>query len=130
MNRIGIAAGPKTICVMKKAIFFFLFVFAISFSFANETGCDVSCDTPANVTKVSQSSGTITFDWDDCSGGCSSYEVRYVRLEDGYVSSFRTVSSSSATFTGLADGEYEFQFRTVCSGGVSSIIGVEEVIWG
>ncbi|MEZ4934793.1 MAG: fibronectin type III domain-containing protein [Saprospiraceae bacterium] len=112
---------------MKKTIFLVLFAMTMVLAFANE--CETTCDAPNNVVVVSKSSGSISFDWDDCAGGCLEYEVRYVRLSDNYTSSWRTVSSSDYSFTGLYDGGYEFQFRTVCGGGVSGFIVIEDNVW-
>ena len=127
MNRFGNAIDPKTICVMKKAIFFFVFVFILTFSFANEINYDVSCNAPVNVSKTAQATGSISFDWDDCTDGCVEYEVQYVRQEDGYTSSART-STSAISFTGLVDGTYDFYFRTDCGGPLSSWVGVEDMV--
>ena len=113
---------------MKKTIFLILFAFALTFSFANETEDEVTCNPPANVTTVAQSAGSVSFDWDDCTGGCTEYKVWYVRQDDGYTSNKVTTSASDISFSGLADGTYDFYFATVCAGGVSSIIGVEELI--
>lgn len=112
---------------MKKMIFLVLFAMTMALGFANEF--ETTCDAPNNVVVVSKSSGSISFDWDDCSGGCVEYEVRYVRLSDNYVSSWRTASSSNYSFTGLPDGGYEFQFRTVCVGDVSGFIVIEDNVW-
>ncbi|MEO1260009.1 MAG: hypothetical protein AAFZ15_14545 [Bacteroidota bacterium] len=113
---------------MKKVIFFSLFVFVLTFSFANETDCGVSCNAPANVVQVAQSAGCISFDWDDCSDSCTEFAVWYVRQADGYKSSEARVSTSAISFSGLTDGTYDFYFRTVCGGGMSSVIGVEDVV--
>ena len=113
---------------MKKLVFLFVFSLSLVCSFANES--ETTCNAPDNVTTTAHSSGSISFDWDDCSGGCSGYEVRFVRLADDYASGWFSASASDYTFSGLQAGNYEFQFRTVCEGGVSSIIGLEDVVTG
>ena len=99
----------------------------LALGFANDS--ETTCGVPDNVSVVSTSSGSITFDWDDCASGCQEYEVRYVRLADGFVSSWRSTSSSNNTFSGLASGTYEFHFRTVCGGSVSGFIVIQDNIW-
>ncbi len=118
---------PQIIYVMKKVIFSMLLALVFVFVFANES--ETTCDVPANVSVSSQASGSISYDWDDCTGGCVEYEVWYVRLADNYRSSIRTATSSNTSFTGLLDGDYEFYFRTVCGGSVSSTIVIEDDIW-
>ena len=114
---------------MKKVIFFFLFAFAITSTFALSTPNDLTCAEPTNITNTSSLAGSISFTWDGCMGCCNGYEVQYVRLSDGYTSPLYSTASSSITLTGLASGEYEFYFRTVCDGGVSGFIVVEDNIW-
>ncbi len=113
---------------MKKLVFLLAFAMTLTFSFANES--ITTCGAPTNVTATNYSSGAISFDWDDCGTTCTGYEVQFVRLSDGYKSGWLSTSNSDYTFSGLQAGNYEFQFRTVCGGGVSSIIGIEDVITG
>ena len=83
---------------------------------------------PQNVAATSISGGDISFDWDDCTGGCTGYKVKYVWQEDLYASPEFTTSNSSYSFSGLPTGTYDFYFSTVCEGTVSSFIGIEEQI--
>lgn len=122
---------PQNFCaIMKKVIFFILFAFAMTTTFALSTTNDLTCSEPTNITNTGSLAGTISFSWDGCSS-CNGYEVKYVRLSDGYTSSLFSTTSASITLTGLASGEYAFYFRTVCGdGGVSGFIVIEDSIWG
>ena len=110
-----------------KTIFFFLScMFATTLGFSNhQTVAPDTCPAPANVSLVSQTDSTITFDWDDC--GCSPSEYRVYYKRGSETSSEFTTGSSEITFAGLASGNYEFYFYTACGGPMSAII-LEEVL--
>ena len=114
---------------MKKAIFFYLLAMLTIISLTHAHNTTTSCPAPANVSKVFSASSSISYDWDDCTGGCLRYEVRYVRLADGYTSSWYSTSVSNFTFSGLASGDYQFLFKTVCIGGASEALIIEDIIW-
>ncbi len=88
----------------------------------------VVCNTPQNASTVSINQGDISFDWDDCLGGCTEFKVKYFRENDSYWSSEFNTSISSYSFTGLPSGTYNFYFATVCGGQASSFIIIEETI--
>lgn len=112
---------------MKNLIFFAVFFLSVSFCFATTfSSSDISCPTPKDVTKVSETSSSISFDWDDCCGN-QSFLVYYVK--DGKASAMFQTSSSNIDFTGLNAGLYEFHFSAVCVGGTSAeFIIVEDLV--
>ena len=97
-------------------------------TFALSTADELTCPEPTSITNAGSLVGVVSFTWDNCSS-CNSYEVKYVRLSDGYTSPLFSTASASITLTGLASGEYVFYFRTVCDGGVSGFIVIEDNIW-
>lgn len=103
---------------------------ALAMSFSSFTAAACSCsNAPANVVKTSQSISSVAFAW-DAAAGATAYEVWYVRQGDSYTSSPITVTSTSASFTGLAAGQYVFYFRTVCGIEKSDSIIFEDLIIG
>ena len=110
---------------MKTMILFLSFMLTSTLSFSNQqTTAPDTCPAPSNVSVVS-TDATFTFDWDDC--GCSSSEYRVYYKRGGNTSPEYSTSISEITFTGLAPGNYEFHFYTVCGGPASAII-LEEVV--
>ncbi|MEO1263845.1 MAG: hypothetical protein AAFZ15_33880 [Bacteroidota bacterium] len=111
---------------MKTMILFLSFVLSTTLSFSNQqTFTPVTCSAPSNLALVS-TDATFTFDWDDC--GCSPTEYRVFYKRGGATSHEFSTSSSDITFTGLAPGNYEFYFYTVCQTGISSIIITSDVV--
>ena len=106
------------------------FVLSICFSFfiATTSTSLLECGPPQNVSTTVINAGNISFDWDDCTDGCSEYLVHYTREEDGYVSSEYSTGISAFAFTNLPAGNYDFYFTTVCESGRSAAIIVEEII--
>ncbi len=92
------------------------------------TTAPLVCNTPQNVSTTSIDQGDISFDWDDCSGGCTEYKLKYYREEDSFGSEEYTASNSSFSFINLPTGSYKFYFATDCSGQISSFIIIEENI--
>lgn len=113
---------------MKNLIGSLLMMLPLLFAFSTPSGMVTSCPEPTNVHVAGQSSGSISFDWDDC--GCIAfvYKVKYVRHSDGYTSAVYTTTSSNFTFTGLQAGTHTFYFWTECGGEPSGIIGNEELV--
>ena len=112
-----------------KSFFSALFLtVSISIGFAFTEFSTLTCTAPQNVATTLNSGGDISFDWDDCTGSCTEYKVKYVRQGDQYTSSEYTTSVSSFSFTGLTTGTYDFYFYTVCGTQVSPFITIEENI--
>ncbi len=110
---------------MKIAIFFLTVFLPLTFGFSMpETKTLTSCPDPANVSVVSQTTNSITFDWDDCY--CSLTEYRVYYKKGGFTSSEFSTTSSDFTFTGLSAGTYDFYFYTVCGTEVSGFIIVQD----
>lgn len=109
---------------------FFIFALLVSF-FIGAAFVAVpvdNCPSPQNVSVISKIGGNIHFDWEDCSGGCDGYVVKYVRQEDGFASSLLNTDVSSCAFNNLITGTYNFYFAVQCGGQVSSFIIVQETI--
>ncbi len=92
-----------------------------------------TCPEPANLSIPSKSSGSISFDWIDCTGGpngagCNQYLVKYYRVGDGFQSQVYAVSDSEISFSGLPSGAYDFSFATDCGSATSGWIVIEELI--
>ena len=79
--------------------------------------------------KTAQSTNSIAFAW-DAKAGATAYEVWYVRQGDGYTGTPLTVTSTTASFTGLPAGRYVFYARTVCGNEKSEIIIFEDILMG
>ena len=88
----------------------------------------LTCPAPANVAIVSQGTGSIAFDWDDCGCMLDAYLVSYYRQGDAYASPVHETTVSGYGFSGLPAGTYDFFFQTDCGGGVSGVIVVEDVL--
>ena len=71
-----------------------------------------------------QSTNSISFSWDAVSGA-SGYKVWYYRAGDNYTHPESTTGSTGITFSGLPQGNYQFYFATVCSGGLSDYIIID-----
>ena len=112
---------------MKNLFFAFAFLIPVLFAFKTPESTDVTCPTPTNVQVSGQSSGTISFDWDDCGCLSTGFTVKYLRQSDGYTSPETTVTSSNYTFSGLTAGTYKFYFRTKCGGETSGAIVIEDL---
>ncbi|MBI1228019.1 MAG: hypothetical protein GC192_22495 [Bacteroidetes bacterium] len=111
---------------MKKSMFFFAFLLTANFMFSkSQSEILTECSAPSNLTVVSQTSSSVSFDWDDCGCGETSYKVYYVKA--GQASSPVTTPTSDITFSSLSSGTYTFYFATICGEDSSSII-VEEII--
>lgn len=100
--------------------------FALCFTKAAEGG--QTCPEPANLTIPSKSSGSIAFDWSDCTGGCNQYLVKYCRVGDDFQSQLFTAVRSEISFSGLPAGTYDFSFATGCGSAASGWIVIEDSI--
>jgi len=110
---------------MKSLFFFAAFFLSVTLCTASITP-DLSCPAPKNVTKVAETSSSISFDWDDC---CSNQSFLVYYVKDGVTSATYQVSKSDINFTGLAPGVYEFHFSSVCLGTTSAeIIIIEDLV--
>ena len=119
--------GIQNFQTMKIAIFFLTVFLPLTFGFSMpEEKKLTNCPDPANVTVVSKTSSSISFEWDDCECVPTEYRVYYVT--GGYTSSEYATTSSQYTFTGLSAGEYSFYFYTVCGTEVSGFIVVTDTI--
>ncbi|MBI1228449.1 MAG: hypothetical protein GC192_24655 [Bacteroidetes bacterium] len=114
---------------MKTFIFSFLLAIPLLFSFSASKTMETTCPTPTNGHVTSKSSGTISFDWDDCGCAGSTYKIWYYRSDDSYTSPEYSTSTSYYTFNSLSSGTYTFYYKTVCIDGESDgIIVVDEVV--
>lgn len=110
---------------MKKLLFFFAFLLTANFTFSTPQDVAItSCSAPTNLTVVSQTSSSVSFDWNDC--GCMLTEYRVYYTVNGQTSQEYATSSSGISFSGLSTGSYRFYFYTVCGGETSSII-IEDI---
>ncbi|MBK8566133.1 MAG: hypothetical protein IPN76_23020 [Saprospiraceae bacterium] len=97
------------------------------FTAANES--DLTCPLTTGVFTANKSGGDISFDWNNCSGGCVQYLVKYIRRQDNYQSQEFTTGTSAYSFSNLPSGNYDFYFATDCGGGsTSGWIIIEELI--
>jgi hypothetical protein len=96
---------------------------------ANAAENGQACPELANLSITSKSSGSIAFDWSDCTGGCSQYLAKYYRQGDGYQSQVFAVTASEISFSGLPTGTYNFSFAIDCGFTTGSWIVIEEVIF-
>lgn len=109
---------------MKNLFFVIVCVFSTVFSLE---ASDVSCPAPQNVHKVSETSSSISFDWNDCFCSGQTFQVYYVK--NGVPSAPVTVNSSEVDFSNLTTGTYEFHFVTTCISGTSvDVIIIEDII--
>jgi hypothetical protein len=113
---------------MKKLFSALLLSVSITIGFSFTPIYFTTCTAPQNVAVTSLNGGNISFDWDDCMGGCTQYLLKYYRQEDSYSSGNHLTSSSTFSFSNLPDGTYDFYFATVCDGQISPFIIVEENI--
>ena len=111
-----------------KSFFIVFLSFCFTILFAKPADFFKVCASPQNVAVTSLNVGNVSFDWDDCSGGCTEYKVNYTRREDSYTSSDFITANSAISFSSLTDGTYDFYFYTVCGSQTSSFIVVEEII--
>ena len=96
--------------------------------FAKAAAGGQTCPAPANLTILSKSSGSIAFDWSDCTGGCSQYLVKYYRQDDDFQSQVFAVADSEISFSGLPAGTYDFSFAIDCGSTTSDWIVIEDSI--
>ena len=119
--------GIQNFRTMKKLLFFLALFLPFTFGFSMpEVENLTTCSDPANVSVVSKTSSSISFDWDDCGCGQTEYRVYYVQGE--YVSPESSTTSSSFTYTGLSAGTYSFYFYTVCGAEVSGFVVLEDTL--
>ncbi|MBK8567192.1 MAG: hypothetical protein IPN76_28675 [Saprospiraceae bacterium] len=88
---------------------------------------DCSCPSISNLQKTFQSSGSVAFNWSAASGA-TQYKLWYVRESDGFTSSYSYTTNTSFNYSGLAVGQYDFYFQTVCNGEGSSFTGWEDTV--
>ncbi len=115
---------------MKNHLSFLTVLLPLFFAFSNPESPEITCPAPSNVHVTAVSTGTISFEWDDCGCVGNGYKVKYVRQSDGYTSPEVSTTNSNFTFSGLSAGKYTFYFWTDCGGEKSEIIGVEDVLIG
>lgn len=113
---------------MKKLFSALLLTVSITIGFSFTPNYLTTCTAPQNVAITSINGGDISFDWDNCTGGCTEYKVKFYRYEDSYSSGTYLTSNSAFSFSNLPDGTYDFYFATVCDGQASSFIIIEETI--
>ncbi len=88
-----------------------------------------NCPAPSGLCTTAKSGQSVAIAWDAVPGALG-YEVRWVRTSDGLVGPTVQTTTTSHSFGGLQAGGYTFQVATVCSGGTSGWIGVEDTIVG
>ena len=112
---------------MKKSILFLSFVLTFVLCTANTNSPDwVTCPSPSNVSKVGETSNSISFDWDDCGCASTGYEVSITR--NGTETETFSASSSDFTFANLEVGSYEFRFYTDCGGVLSAPVIIDDIV--
>lgn len=87
-----------------------------------ESGCE-----PPSVAKTGQSYGYVSFAW-NAVGGATGYQIWYVNKGNNNSSWIYSTGNTSIEFPSLAPGTYDFYFKTVCEGGVSEIVIIEDII--
>ena len=94
--------------------------------FSNIPTAQIACPEP-EVHIISKSGSSITF---GCTGtnGAISYSSWHHRHENGSNSSVFNTNATTITFSGLAQGTYDFYFVTHCSGETSEIIIVVDIL--
>ncbi|MEK7257505.1 MAG: hypothetical protein AAB316_22310 [Bacteroidota bacterium] len=99
----------------------------VVFAFAAAPASDESCAAPSNVTKIGQSSSSISYTWLGAQEA-TGYVVKYVRLSDGYQSQEQQIGQANHTFTGLSSGRHFFYFATICGQTVTEFVVTEDII--
>ncbi|MCB0517976.1 MAG: hypothetical protein H6577_09340 [Lewinellaceae bacterium] len=113
---------------MNKMFVFLLFALQLAFAFTPfHEEADCHCPSVANVQKTGSGSGSASWSWTG-SLSATSYEVWYTRRSDGYTSQPVTVTATNTAFSGLSGGAHTFYFKSLCDGGESQLIGVEDII--
>ncbi|HFA52129.1 MAG TPA: hypothetical protein ENJ95_24190 [Bacteroidetes bacterium] len=109
---------------MKNVFFFTAFLLIGFYAISNPQPINLNCPSPVNVSVTDQYAGAISFDWEDCVGGCNSYSVWY---ETGdYTSQQYLTNNSDISYSGLSAGTYDFYFVTDCGGAKSDAIVIED----
>ncbi len=98
----------------------------IIFGFTTPAAPQTTCPEP-QVSVIVQSSSAASFSWGAVSGA-TEYVVFYVRKGDNYTSQQIHTQSTSIAITGLTPGKYNFYFATVCAGGISAFIIIEDLV--
>lgn len=111
---------------MKKLIFYFLLAMPLLFSFSDSKITEITCPTPTNGRVTFKSSGSISFEWDDCSCTSPTYKIWYHRSGDNYTSPEYSTNQNYYNFTNLPAGKYTFYYKTVCVGGESNFVVIED----
>jgi hypothetical protein len=83
------------------------------------------CPMPSWLQKTTAADGNYSMEWGTVSGA-TEYEVWYIK--NGYTSPVQTTNQTSFTFNNLVSGNYTFYVRTVCTEGVSSFIGNNDIL--
>ena len=108
-------------------LFFLLTILApVRSAYSAPPAAAVTCPTP-DVTITDRSAGAVSFSWSAASGA-TAYKIWYYRSEDHYTSSEITTGNTSVSFSNLPAGTYDFYFATICGGGSSSFIVVDDLI--
>lgn len=105
---------------------FLLFLVPVASGIAQTHSVEVTCIAPT-VSKTGQTAGSVSFSWDAVSGA-TEYVVWYVRKEDNYSSAVMHTSNTSINVSGLSTGTYIFYFATVCGGGTSDYVIIDDII--
>lgn len=100
-----------------------------SFSFTTLQAVTVAAATctPPQPVVNGYSSGYVSFTW-QAVDGATTYQVYYTRQEDNYTSSTTTTGATTISYSNLPHGTYDFYFRSVCGGDVSSFIIEDDLI--
>lgn len=113
---------------MKNYFHSLVFILVVFFGFSSFTNTEAPAPIIGNLHVVSQSSNSVTFDWDDCDCAPKIYTVKYVRVSDGYTSPEFQTANSNYTFGNLSSGTYQFFFKVDCNGGSSGFIGEDDQV--
>ena len=87
---------------------------------------ETTCPAP-DVSVTEQTASSVTFGWSAVSGA-SQYRIWYVRREDNYSSQVTTTGGTSATFSNMPSGTYDFYFQTSCGVEGNSAIIVADLL--
>ncbi len=89
---------------------------------------DLSCDEPENVEKTGETGTTISFSWDACNCGETSYKLYYWKDGESNPGPDNFTTNTNFTFTGLSAGDYSFYIHTVCGAQTSTaFIVIDEI---
>jgi hypothetical protein len=110
--------------------FFFLLTLIVQVTSGFTKPAYIVCNCPSPiVTKVSQTTTTVTFSW-EAVDSAEGYRIWYVRSEGNVTSQPVCTGGTSVEFTNLPAGTYDFYFTTDCIGESSGFVIYDDLIMG